>query len=132
MRARPRLCIRTNLEVGAQIAARAQRILRARECRNDSPAPFRSTGIRTPPSRNLSLLARVVQKQNVPWLPFKSGTHMPESSTPGNFSGGKVTGTRMTEQKTPALPSQCQNGVPLRSPLTSDLPSGSEYLPIFR
>ena len=46
--------------------------------------------------------------------------------------GGVVTGTRMTEQKTPALPSQCQKGVPLRSPLTSDLPRGSEYLPIFR
>ena len=39
---------------------------------------------------------------------------MPESSTPGNFSGGNVTGTRMTELKIPALPSQCQNGVPLR------------------
>ena len=44
---------------------------------------------------------------------------MPESNTPGNFSGGNVTGTRMTEQKTPALPSQCQKGVPLRRPLTS-------------
>ena len=36
----------------------------------------------------------------------------------------------MTEQKTPALPSQCQKGVPLRRPLTSDFPSGSEYLPM--
>src|SRR5882757_793356 len=89
-------------------------------------------GIRTPPSRNLSLLTRVVQKQNVPWLPFKSGTHIPESNTPGNFSGGKVTGTRITEQKTPALPSQCQKGVPFRRPLISGLPRGREYFPIFK
>ena len=88
--------------------------------------------MRTPPSRNLSPLALVVQKQNVPWLPFKSGTHMPESSTPGNFSGGKVAGTRMTEQKTPAFPSQCQKGVPFLKPLISALQSGIEYLPIRR
>ena len=55
---------------------------------------------------------------------------MPESSTPGNFSGGKVTGTRITEQNTPALPSQCQKGVPRRIPLISGFPSGKEYLPI--
>ena len=36
--------------------------------------PFlRSTGTRTPPSRNLSPAMRVVHKQNVPWLPFRSG-----------------------------------------------------------
>jgi len=35
---------------------------------------------------------------------------MPESRR-RKFSGGKVTGTRMTEQKTPAFPSQCQKGV---------------------
>src|ERR1700756_2603535 len=86
---------------------------------------------RTPPSRNLSPLARVVQRQKVPWLPFKSGTHIPESSTPENFSGGNVTGTRMTELKMPALPSQCQNGVPLRIALISVLPNGMEYFPIF-
>ena len=56
---------------------------------------------------------------------------MPESSTPGNFSGGKVTGTRITEQKIPAFPSQCQNGVPRRMPLIVGLPSGIVYLPIF-
>src|SRR5216683_8434969 len=94
--------------------------------------PSRLIGTRTPPSRNLSLLLRVVQKQKVPWLPFKSGTHMPESSTPGNFSGGKVTGTRITEQKTPAFPSQCQKGVPFRKPLISAFPSGNEYLPMRR
>src|SRR6266496_2297933 len=95
--------------------------------------PFRrSTGTRTPPSRNLSFELRVVHKQKVPWLPFRSGTHMPESNTPENFSGGKVTGTRITELKIPALPSQCQNGVPLRMPLISVLPNGMEYLPIFK
>src|SRR5258708_29728691 len=87
-------------------------------------------GTRTPPSRNLSPTLRVVQRQNVPWLPFRSGTHMPESNTPENFSGGKVTGTRITELKIPALPSQCQNGVPLRMFLTSVLPHGIEYFPI--
>src|SRR5437588_12113492 len=88
-------------------------------------------GILTPPSRNLSPCTRVLQRQNVPWVPFRSGTHMPESSTPGNFSGGKVTGTRITEQKIPAFPSQCQNGVPRRMPLIVGLPSGIVYLPIF-
>src|SRR5262249_27222548 len=73
-----------------------------------------------------------VQKQNVPWLPFRSGTHMPESRTPSNFSGGNVTGTRITEQKIPALPSQCQKGVPWRMPLIRGLPSGRVYLPNFR
>src|SRR5882672_10357462 len=85
-----------------------------------------------PPSRNFPLAARVVQKQNVPWLPFRSGTHIPESNTPGNFSGGNVTGTRITEENTPASPSRCQNGVPLRMPLISALPSGNEYFPIRR
>src|SRR5208282_3725763 len=93
--------------------------------------PFlRSIGTRTPPSRNLSLEARVVHRQNVPWLPFRSGTHIPESSTPWNFSGGNVTGTRITELKIPASPSQCQNGVPFRIALISVLPKGMEYLPI--
>src|SRR5580765_1306114 len=87
-------------------------------------------GTRTPPSRNLSSDIRVVQRQKVPWLPFKSGTHMPERRTPENFSGGNVTGTRMTELKMPALPSQCQKGVPLRMALISVLPNGIEYLPI--
>src|SRR5215467_8968314 len=85
---------------------------------------------RTPPSRNLSPVMRVVHKQNVPWLPFRSGTHIPESKTPENFSGGNVTGTRITELKMPALPSQCQNGVPLRMALISVLPKGMEYFPI--
>src|SRR5579863_4246221 len=91
--------------------------------------PLRSTATRTPPSRNLSVAARVVHKQNVPWLPFKSGTHMPESSTPENFSGGKVTGTRKMEQKTPASLSQCQKGLERRSCLICGLPRGMEYLP---
>src|SRR5258708_31126951 len=87
---------------------------------------------RTPPSRNLSPVARVVHKQKVPWLPFRSGTHIPDSRTPGNFSGGKVTGTRITDEKIPALPNQCQNGVPRRMPLIRGLPSGMVYLPIFK
>src|SRR5213076_1533719 len=87
-------------------------------------------GTRTPPSRNLSSHLRVVHRQNGPLLPFKSGTHMPDSNTPANFSGGNVPGTRMTELKMPALPSQCQKGVPLRMFLTSVLPQGIEYFPI--
>src|SRR2546425_2084993 len=54
---------------------------------------------------------RVVWKEKVPWLPFTSGTHIPESNTPENFSGGKVIGTRITEQKTPASPRKCQKGL---------------------
>src|SRR5215469_2702551 len=96
------------------------------------PDPLRSIGTRTPPSRNLSPLPRVVHKQKVPWLPFRSGTHMPDRSTPGNFSGGNVTGTRMMEEKIPARPSQCQNGVPRRMPLMVGLPSGTVYLPILK
>jgi len=80
------------------------------------PGPVAFDGMRTPPSRNLSQLARVVQKQNVPWLPFKSGTHMPESSTREISSGGKVAGTRMTEQKTPALPSHARRVFPSAGP----------------
>src|SRR5258708_35691876 len=86
---------------------------------------------RTPPSRNLSPVARVVHKQKVPWLPFRSGTHIPESRTPLNFSGGKVTGTRITEQKMPALPSQCQKGMPRRMPRILGPLSGKVNLPIF-
>src|ERR1700730_4483508 len=94
--------------------------------------PRSSIGTRTPPSRNLSALLRVVQRQKVPWLPFKSGTHMPESNTPGNLSGGKVKGTRITEQKIPAFPSECQNGVPRRILLICGFPNGTVYLPIFK
>src|SRR5580692_974499 len=43
---------------------------------------FRSIGTRIPPSRNLSVDMRVVHRQNVPWLPFRSGTHIPDNSTP--------------------------------------------------
>src|SRR5882762_9909504 len=93
--------------------------------------PLLSKGMRTPPSRNFPFATRVVQKQNVPWLPFKSGTHIPESNTPENFSGGKVTGTRTTEQKTPASPNRCQNGIPRRIPCISGFPNGIEYFPIF-
>src|ERR1035438_5472689 len=91
---------------------------------------LRSMGTRTPPSRNLSLDMRVVQRQNVPWLPFRSGTHIPESKRAGHFCRRRVTGTRITELKIPALPSQCQKGVPLRMALISVLPNGMEYLPI--
>ena len=38
----------------------------------------------------------------MPWLPRRSGTHIAESSTPWNFSGGKVTGTRRIALKMPA------------------------------
>ena len=43
-----------------------------------------------------------------------------------------MTGTRMIEEKIPALPSQCQNGVPFRMPLICALPSGMVYFPIFQ
>src|SRR6476659_9461451 len=93
---------------------------------------MRSIGTRTPPSRNLAPLERVVQKQKVPWLPFRSGTHIPESRTPENFSGGKVTGTRRTEQKMAASASQCQKGVPRRMPLILGPARGMVYLPSFQ
>ena len=57
---------------------------------------------------------------------------MPESRTPENFSGGNVTGTRRTEQKMPASPNQCQNGIPRRIPLILGPRSGILYFPIFQ
>jgi len=48
---------------------------------------------------------------------------MPESSTPENFSGGKVMGTRITEEKMPASPRYFQNGLPLRSAVICGAPN---------
>ena len=53
-----------------------------------------------------------------------SGTHMAESCTPWNRSGGKVIGTRSTALNTPDSPSTVQNGLLLRSVSTLGLVSG--------
>ena len=54
---------------------------------------------------------------------------MPESSTPLNFSGGKVTGTRMMELKMPLSPRIFQKGLLFCFRVARGLPSGIRYLP---
>ena len=66
--------------------------------------------------------ASSVKKANVPWLPFRSGAHMPESRWPLNFSGGKVMGTLRIVRRMPFSPRIFQNGHAL--PQAADLGLG--------
>ena len=59
----------------------------------------------SPPSAFVSVL----KYENVPWLPRRSGTHMPESSRPFlNGTGGNVIGTRWMIEKMFFAPSSFQ------------------------
>jgi hypothetical protein len=71
----------------------------------------------------------VVNRENVPWVPRRSGTHIAESCTPRSFSAGKVIGTRRMQLKTPCSLRIFQNGWLLRSRRTSGLPRGMRYFP---
>ena len=50
--------------------------------------PSRRTRTATPPSCLRTLSGSSVKKAKVPWLPLRSGAHMPERRWPLNFSGG--------------------------------------------
>ncbi|OQB57719.1 MAG: hypothetical protein BWX98_01235 [Candidatus Aminicenantes bacterium ADurb.Bin147] len=91
---------------------------------------FTSTGKKTPPSAFWILAGSDVKKENVPWLPLRSGAHIPERRWPLNFSGGKVIGTRSTVLMTPFSPRIFQKGILLRSPWITGLDSGTWYRPI--
>ena len=54
---------------------------------------------------------------------------MPESKTPWNFSGGKVTGTRMMELKMPCSPRIFQKGLLFCFSVARGFPRGIRYLP---
>ena len=78
-------------------------------------APERPTIKTSPPASGPESTGSVVQKVKLPWVPFKSGTHIPLRHTPLNSSGGKVIGTRMMLEKMPLSPRVFHHGVPLRS-----------------
>ena len=92
-------------------------------CASTFPART-STGKKTPPSRLPSLAGSDVKKANVPWLPLRSGAHMPDRRWPLNFSGGKVRGTRSTVLKIPWSPRIFQKGTLLRRACRTGLESG--------
>ncbi len=73
--------------------------------------PSRATRIRRPPVGAPSAGGSVLYSVNEPWVPRRSGTHMPDSMSPRNGSAGKVIGTRRTVLKTPCSPSTCQKGL---------------------
>ena len=67
----------------------------------------------------------MLKKLNVPWLPRRSGTHMPLSSSPRKGTGGKVIGTRWMMLKMWRSPSSFQNAWDFWSSLIRGLPSGT-------
>ncbi len=91
--------------------------------------PSRRTRTATPPSCLRTLSASSVKKANVPWLPFRSGAHMPDSRWPLNFSGGKVMGTLRIVEAMPFSPRIFQKGTLFLMPRISGLESGMRYLP---
>ncbi len=56
--------------------------------------------------------------------------HIADSSTPANFSGGKVNGTRRMLQGIPWSPRIDQNALLLRMLRISDRPTGSTQSPM--
>jgi hypothetical protein len=74
--------------------------------------PRRSTVCSPPVKAALPSRFSVEKNENVPWLPRRSGTHMPESSRPRNLTGGKVIGTRWMIEKMCRSPSSFQKTVP--------------------
>jgi hypothetical protein len=61
--------------------------------------PAAGTSITTPPLGTDP--ASLVMNVNDPWVPRRSGTHIPAIITPSIFSTGNVMGTRRTEADTP-------------------------------
>ena len=86
----------------------------------------------SPPASGPVSELSVVQKLKEPWVPLRSGTHMPDRQAPWNFSGGKVIGTRMMFEKIFFSPRIAHQGLPLRSKRMP--PVGflkNSFLPIF-
>ena len=91
-----------------------------------SPSNF--TGTTSPPSKISSARGVSAKHVNVPCEPRRSGTHIPDSRTPLNFSGGKVIGTRSTVLNTPCSPRMFQNGTLLRSSFMTARPFESRRI----
>ncbi len=74
--------------------------------------PFvRRSTVCSPPTNTAwpSPFVSVLKNENVPWLPRRSGTHIPESSSPFlNGTGGNVIGTRWMIEKMFLSPSSFQ------------------------
>jgi hypothetical protein len=89
-------------------------------------SPLRRSTVCSPPVCAACPSAVLVLKNpKVPWLPRRSGTHMPESSSPRNGTGGKVIGTRWMMLKMWRSPSSFQNACDFCSSLMRGLPRGT-------
>ena len=97
-----------------------------------SPSRWRRRTVCSPPvCAACPSVLFVLKKPKVPWLPRRSGTHMPESSSPLNFTGGKVIGTRWMVEVMFLLPSSFQKAWLFCSSRMRGLSSGTMYLPMF-
>ena len=67
----------------------------------------------------------VLQKLNVPCVPRRSGTHIPESSSPRNGAGGNVIGTRWMTLQMCLSPRSFQNACDFRSSFMRGFSSGT-------
>src|SRR5262249_58839061 len=84
----------------------------------------RAAGPRPPPVGASGRLSSV-KKVKLPCVPRRSGTLIPERQVPWKRSGGKVTGTRSTEENTPWSPRIFQNGGALRNSRRRGRPGGT-------
>ncbi len=89
-------------------------------------SPRRRSTVCSPPTKRASpSFVSVLKKEKVPWLPRRSGTHMPESSRPFlKGTGGKVIGTRWMIEKMCFSPSSFQKCWLFWSSFMRALPSG--------
>ena len=74
----------------------------------------------------------VVNCEKLPWVPFRSGVHIAESSLPLNFCGGKEIGMRSTVEGMPFSPKMAQNGRLLRRNSRLGRDNGIRSFPIFK
>jgi hypothetical protein len=74
--------------------------------------PRRSTVCSPPVKAALPSFVSVEKNEKVPWLPRRSGTHMPERRSPRNLTGGNVIGTRWMIEKMCRSPRIFQKAVP--------------------
>jgi hypothetical protein len=63
-------------------------------------SPLRRSSVCSPPVKAaFPSFDAVLKKPKVPWLPRRSGTHIPDSSSPLKGTGGNVMGTRWMIEK---------------------------------
>ena len=94
--------------------------------------PLRRSTVCSPPVKAASLPSPVLVEKNpnVPWVPLRSGTHMPDSSNPLNFTGGKVIGTRWMVERMFFSPSSFQKAWLFWSSLIFGFSSGIMNFPM--